>query len=428
MAERSADSQRVLADAPRVSRIDQARDLGLTMHNVSNAETSNSSLRRASSGGRESSLIVGETRSPLASVEEIIHEARNGRMFILVDDEDRENEGDLIIPAQMVTSKAINFMATHGRGLICLCLTEERCRSLELPMMAEKNETALATAFTVSIEASKGVSTGISAADRAHTIRVAIDGSNGKSDIVTPGHVFPLQARKGGVLVRAGHTEASVDISRLAGLNPSAVICEIMRDDGEMARLDDLIAFALKHDLKIGTIKDLIEYRRCNDRIIERLKSLEFESEFGGLWQMASFRNKVTGEEALALVKGDIKEDQPTLVRMHTLSVLSDSLGRIGERKNLLRRSMEIIAEEGRGAIVVVNKSMKGLFSDTLEMENMDGARMSGPASDIREYGVGAQILAELGVYEIVLLTNSRLSRVALTEYGLRIIGVRPIN
>src|SRR6218665_3685113 len=272
----------------------------------------------------------------LVPIEEIIDEARNGRMFILVDDEDRENEGDLIIPAQMATPAAINFMATHGRGLICLTLTSERCEQLGLDLMSRNNGTRHETAFTISIEAREGVTTGISAGDRARTVSVAIDGMKSRDDIVTPGHIFPLRARDGGVLVRAGHTEAAVDISRLAGLNPSGVICEIMRDDGQMARLDDLMGFARLHDLKIGTIRDLIAYRRKHDRMIEKKNEIAFNSRWGGQWRAVTYFNKATGEETITLVKGCLDTSQPTLVRMHALSLFSDILGEESERAELL--------------------------------------------------------------------------------------------
>ncbi len=249
----------------------------------------------------------------LSPIDEILDDARNGRMFILVDDEERENEGDLVVPAQMATPEAINFMAKHGRGLICLALSADRLRKLDLPMMARHNRSRHETAFTVSIEAGEGVTTGISASDRARTIAVAIDPTRGHRDIVSPGHVFPLEARDGGVLVRAGHTEAAVDISRLAGLNPSGVICEIMNEDGTMARLDDLIGFARKHDMKIGTIRDLIEYRMRHDHLVERVAEDGFESDYGGDWRLITYRNTVDESESYVLQKGHVVEDQPTL-------------------------------------------------------------------------------------------------------------------
>jgi 3,4-dihydroxy 2-butanone 4-phosphate synthase / GTP cyclohydrolase II len=379
-------------------------------------------------GKLERFLMANDDRPVLASIEEIIDEARNGRMFILVDDEDRENEGDLIVPAQMATPDKVNFMATHGRGLICLTLTRERCEELELPPMARMNRTPLGTAFTVSIEAREGITTGISAADRARTVSVAIDGSKGKADIVSPGHVFPLQARDGGVLVRAGHTEAAVDISRLAGLNPSAVICEIMRDDGEMARLDDLVTFARLHSLKIGTIRDLIAYRRKHDRMIELRRELTFTSRWGGQWRARSYFNTATGEETVSLVKGHIDPDQPTLVRMHTLSIFADIFGEDGDRAELLHRSMEIIAEVGNGVIVVINPAMPNMVSRAMDRMLQFREGKVPPVEDMRDYGVGAQILAELGVHDMVLLTNTHHALVALEGYGLSIVGQQPID
>lgn len=379
-------------------------------------------------GKLERFLSVNDDRPVLAPIEEIIDEARNGRMFILVDDEDRENEGDLIIPAQMATPAAVNFMATHGRGLICLCLTRERCEQLELSPMVRDNATPLGTAFTVSIEARDGITTGISAADRARTVSVAIDGTKGKADIVSPGHVFPLQARDGGVLVRTGHTEAGVDISRLAGLNPSAVICEIMRDDGEMARLDDLMVFARLHDLKVGTIRDLIAYRRKHDRMVERRAELDFNSCWGGQWKAVTFYNRATGDETMALVKGHVDPATPTLVRMHTLSIFFDVFGEEGERSKLLTRSMEIINEAGSGVIVVINRPMQKLMSKAIEIKTKYRAGGEPAIEELRDYGVGAQILAELGIHDMILLTNTHHSLVALEGYGLNIVGERPID
>ena len=373
-------------------------------------------------------LFANDDRPVLVPIEEIIDEARNGRMYILVDDEDRENEGDLIIPAQMATPDAINFMATHGRGLVCLTLTGERIEQLGLGLMSRHNGTRHETAFTVSIEAREGVTTGISAADRARTVSVAIDGNKTKDDIVTPGHVFPLRAREGGVLVRAGHTEAACDISRLAGLNPSGVICEIMRDDGTMARLDDLVGFARIHELKIGTIRDLIAYRRKHDRLVEKKAEITFTSRWGGDWRACTFFNKATGDETMALVKGMIDPGKATLVRMHTLSVFFDIYGEVSERSELLHRSMEIIGEEGTGVIVVINRPMQGLMSRTIEIKNSVRAGGEVPMEELRDYGVGAQILAELGVHDMVLLTNTHHSLVALEGYGLSIVGERAVD
>ncbi|HEX7753101.1 MAG TPA: 3,4-dihydroxy-2-butanone-4-phosphate synthase [Novosphingobium sp.] len=373
-------------------------------------------------------LMTNDDRRVLVPIEEIIDEARNGRMFILVDDEDRENEGDLIIPAQMATPAAVNFMATHGRGLICLTLTSQRCEQLGIDLMSRNNGTRHETAFTVSIEAREGVTTGISAADRARTISVAIDGTKGKDDIVTPGHVFPLRARDGGVLVRAGHTEAAVDISRLAGLNPSGVICEIMREDGTMARLDDCVTFARMHDLKIGTIRDLIAYRRKHDHLVEKRAETRFTSRWGGDWTARTYFNKATGEETLTLLKGKIDPEKPTLVRMHTLSYFSDVLGEETERTDLLGKSMEIIGREGAGVIVLINRRTPSAMSQAIAIKERYRSGEAPATEELRDYGVGAQILAELGVHDMVLLSNSHHSLVALEGYGLSIVGERHID
>ncbi|MCD2316479.1 3,4-dihydroxy-2-butanone-4-phosphate synthase [Sphingomonas sp. IC-11] len=363
----------------------------------------------------------------LSSPEEIIDEAKNGRMFILVDDEDRENEGDLVIPAQMATPEKINFMARHGRGLICLALSKSRVDALGLDLMSRHNGTRHETAFTVSIEAREGVTTGISAADRARTIAVAIDSSKGKEEIVTPGHVFPLVARNGGVLVRAGHTEAAVDVSRLAGLNPSGVICEIMNEDGTMARMDDLVSFAQLHNLKIGTIRDLIAYRRRHDHLVEKRVETVFESRWGGQWKAMTFHNKATGDETVALMKGRIDPNKPTLVRMHTASYFSDMFGEVSDRAGLLSRSMELIAEEGAGVIVVINRPMKGAITRSMQLRAEGKGAGAPEVEELRDYGVGAQILAEIGVEEMILLTNTHHTLVGLDGYGLSIVGERPI-
>jgi 3,4-dihydroxy 2-butanone 4-phosphate synthase/GTP cyclohydrolase II len=358
----------------------------------------------------------------LSSVEEIIDEAKNGRMFILVDDEDRENEGDLVIPAQMATPDAINFMARHGRGLICLSMTRARVDQLGLPMMARANGTRHETAFTVSIEAKDGVTTGISAADRARTIAVAIDASKGPEHIVTPGHVFPLVARDGGVLVRAGHTEAAVDVARLAGLNPSGVICEIMKDDGTMARMDDLMSFAQLHGLKIGTIRDLIAYRRRYDHLVQQVGETRILSEYGGDWTVKTYINKAEYAEHLVLQKGKVEPGKPTLVRMHGLSIFADMLGE-GGRAGQLQKAMEIIGEAGAGIVVIIRDNTPD------RLTKMIASRAQGVPSDMeqRDYGIGAQILVDLGVHEMVLLTNSHRTFVGLDGYGLEVVGERPI-
>jgi 3,4-dihydroxy 2-butanone 4-phosphate synthase/GTP cyclohydrolase II len=366
-------------------------------------------------------------RSPLATPEDIVDEARNGRMFILVDDEDRENEGDLVIPAQMATPDAINFMATHGRGLICLALTKERVEQLGLDPMSRNNRTRHETAFTVSIEAKAGVTTGISAADRARTISVAIDASKGADHIVTPGHVFPLVARPGGVLVRAGHTEAAVDVARLAGLNPSGVICEIMNKDGSMARFDSLVTFAQRHALKIGTIRDLIAYRRRFDHDIVKISETSFTSNFGGDWRAISYLNKAVGNKTIALQKGEISHDKPTLVRMHQLELFRDTLGEVGEHTGLLQSAMRIIGEEGSGLVVLINQPRLDALSRTVETRGGRAATDQSDVGELRDYGIGAQILAELGVHEMILLTNTPHAPIALAGYGLSIVGERPL-
>lgn len=355
----------------------------------------------------------------ISDISEIIEDARNGRMFVLVDHEDRENEGDLVIPAQMATPDAINFMATHGRGLICLALPADRIDQLGLPLMSSNNSSRHETAFTTSIEAREGVSTGISAHDRAHTVRTAIDPTKGAADLATPGHVFPLRAKDGGVLVRAGHTEASVDLARLAGLTPAGVICEIMNEDGSMARLPDLVGFAKKHGLKIGTISDLISYRRRNDNLVRLRDTQTVASEFGGDWQMRIYTDETQGAEHIALIKGDISTDAPVLVRMHTLDPMLDVLG-VGPagRRNEFGDAMTQIANEGRGVLVLLRD---------LHMKITPSEEPS--PQTLRQYGLGAQILSSLGLHDIVLLTNSPAPKVVgLEAYGLSITGTRKIT
>ena len=353
----------------------------------------------------------------ISTVEEIIEDARAGRMFILVDHEDRENEGDLVIPAAHADAAAINFMATHGRGLICLALTGERIDRLGLPLMVPRNSSRHETAFTVSIEAREGVSTGISAADRALTVKVAIDPDTRPDDLASPGHVFTLRARDGGVLVRAGHTEAAVDFSRLAGLDPSGVICEVMKDDGSMARLPDLVAFAQLHGIRIGTISDLIAYRRRHDSLVRETTTRSVASEFGGEWTLRVFSDDEGAAEHLVLTKGDLSAPGPVLVRMHAANPLDDMLGIGKGRSGLLGRAMTLIAAEGRGAVVVLR--------DMTSKLNLDG---KASPQVLRQYGLGAQILAALGVRELELLTNSPPPKVVgLEGYGLSILGTRPI-
>jgi 3,4-dihydroxy 2-butanone 4-phosphate synthase / GTP cyclohydrolase II len=355
----------------------------------------------------------------ISSIEDVIEDARNGRMFILVDAEDRENEGDLVIPAQMATPQAVNFMARFGRGLICLALTKDRADQLQLPMMALNNGTRHGTAFTVSIEAREGISTGISAHDRSRTISVAIDTTKGAQDIVTPGHVFPLVAREGGVLVRTGHTEAAVDIARLAGLYPAGVICEIMNDDGSMARLPDLVKFAQLHGLKVGTIEDLIEYRRRNDNLIHRAVETDFDSKFGGKFRLHVYINKIEYAEHIALTLGDVSQPGPVLVRMHAVNAFDDLLGAQGGRDDLLRQSMRMIAKEGRGVIVLIRDTRATYVTDM--MRKGRDTDVSGAAL-LKEYGVGAQILLDLGVRDMVLLSRSPSKRIiGLEGYGLKV-------
>jgi 3,4-dihydroxy 2-butanone 4-phosphate synthase/GTP cyclohydrolase II len=363
--------------------------------------------------------------SAISPIEDIIEDARNGRPYILVDAEDRENEGDVIIPAQFATPEQINFMAKHARGLICLSITGDRARQLRLPPMAVDNQSGHGTAFTVSIEAREGVTTGISAHDRAHTIAVAVDPTKGADEIVSPGHVFPLVARDGGVLVRAGHTEAAVDISRLAGLNPAGVICEIMKDDGSMARLPDLIAFAQTHGLKIGTIADLIAYRRRTERQVERVLETPVESAFGGRFRMVIYRNILDRTEHMVLTRGRIEPDRPTLVRMHRLDLAADVIGAGGQRSSYVRAALEALAAgEGAGVAVFISDSNPAWLS---ERYGADPAVDHG-ANVIRDYGVGAQILIDLGVRDMVLLTNSATVLPGSTGYGLRILERRPLD
>ena len=358
----------------------------------------------------------------LSPIEDVIKDAAEGRMFILVDDEDRENEGDLIVPAQFIDAEKINFMAKYGRGLICLALSNERVKELNLPLMAQSNLSRHQTAFTVSIEAKDGITTGISASDRAHTIQTAINSKSPRTDIVTPGHVFPLMARDGGVLVRAGHTEAAVDISKLAGLNASGVICEIMNEDGTMSRLPDLQRFAHTHRMNIATIADLISYRRKNEKLVKKLSESTLQSEHGGEFKMLVYVNTVEYAEHLVLVKGKIDPKKPTLVRMHTHNLVYDSLGDIKSGKNnLLQKSMQLIGDEGTGVIVIIRSPDKSAVSNYIY------GQQTGQNNQLREYGIGAQILLDLGVHDITLLSNSAKSPIGLEGYNLKISGYKEI-
>ena len=362
-------------------------------------------------------------KSGLSSIEQVIEEAKQGRIFILVDDENRENEGDLCVPAEMATSDVINFMAKYARGLICLAMERSRVEQLGLSLMTRRNEGRHETAFTVSIEAREGVTTGISAHDRAHTISVATNVNKGQDDIVTPGHVFPLVARDGGSLVRAGHTEAVVDIARLAGLTPAGVICEIMNDDGTMARLPDLLSFAEQHDLKVATIADLISYRRRTESIVERSLESVLDSRYGGSWRMIIYLNKVTYAEHIALIKGDITGETPILVRMHSLNVMEDVLGdQSGSRGGgELQSAMRHIADVGRGVVVVMREPTSTALSEKIRGKIKTKIPEGGTENELRDYGVGAQILLDLGIKEMILLTNSEQTVIGLEGYGLSI-------
>ncbi len=359
----------------------------------------------------------------ISPIEDILEDARNGRPYILVDAEDRENEGDVIIPAQFATPEQINFMAKHARGLICLSITGERARQLRLPPMATDNQSGHGTAFTVSIEAREGVTTGISAHDRAHTIAVAVDPTKGPDDIVSPGHVFPLVARDGGVLVRAGHTEAAVDISRMAGLNPAGVICEIMKDDGSMARLPDLVAFAQLHGLKIGTIADLIAYRRRTERQVERVLETPFESAYGGRFRMIIYRNSIDQTEHAVLVKGRIDPEKPTLVRMHRVDLAADMLGAVESRRDYVPKALRALAEyDGAGVAVFIRDSDPHWLSERYGQPKANLVQ-----NVLRDYGVGAQILLDLGVRDMLLLTSSQTVLPGSGGYGLKILGRVPL-
>lgn len=361
----------------------------------------------------------------LSPIKDIIEDARNGKMFILVDDEERENEGDLVIPAQMATPEAINFMAKYGRGLICLSLTTERVNELELPLMARRNDSRHQTAFTVSIEAREGVTTGISASDRARTVSVAIDPTKGNNDIASPGHVFPLVSSQGGVIIRAGHTEAAVDVSRLAGLNPSGVICEIMNDDGSMARLPELVEFAQHHALKIGTIADLIAYRLKNDRLVECSLKSTFKSNHGGEFKMAVYINKIVYAEHIVLIKGDVGNGLPVLVRMHALNLLDDVLSDSSGKADELHKAMRMIANEERGVIVLIREPLPTSLSDHVRKKKGEEIKSE---PELRDYGVGAQILLDLGVKDMILLSNTHRNIVGLEGYGLSVVEQRSIS
>ncbi|MFM7083706.1 MAG: 3,4-dihydroxy-2-butanone-4-phosphate synthase [Hyphomicrobium sp.] len=370
--------------------------------------------------------------SAISPISEIIEEMRNGRIVILVDDEDRENEGDLIIPAQMATPDSINFMAMYGRGLVCLAITQTRSKELGLEMMVENNISRHRTAFTHSIEAREGISTGISVFDRARTIATAIDPTRGPSDLVSPGHVFPLVAKEGGVLIRAGHTEASVDLTKIAGLYPAAVICEIMNNDGSMARMPDLIEFSVKHKIKIGTIEDLISYRLQNDRLVKRVAESQFTSAFGGPFDIKVYATTVDPAEHLAIVKGHFKNDTPVLVRVHAFNLPVDVLG-IGEPKDsetLIAKSLRAIDKAGAGVVVLIRDLAPKSMSDWIKRQCVVSTvrERSSPQRQV-ETGIGSQILRDLGVQEMILLTNSpEQIYIGLEAFGLKIVETRSIE
>ena len=382
-------------------------------------------------------LTAPETASPFATIEEAIEDVRSGRFVVVVDDADRENEGDLTVAAQFVTPEAIAFMATHGRGLICLCLTPERCDELELRPMTDHNETPLGTAFTVSIEAREGVSTGISAHDRARTIQVAIDPGSVPHDLVQPGHVFPLRAKPGGVLQRAGQTEAAVDLARLAGLNPAGVVCEIMKDDGTMARVADLVGYCARHDIKMITVADLIEYRRRTEKLVERVVSVRLPTEFGE-FQAVAYRELLTDKQHLALVKGDVDDVEDVLVRVHSECLTGDVFHSLlcdcGEQLDL---ALARIEEEGRGVVLYMAQEGRGigllnkLRAYDLQANGLDTVEANlalGFPPDAREWGIGNQILADLGLTTIRILTNNPRKLTGLDGFGLTVVEQVPLE
>jgi 3,4-dihydroxy 2-butanone 4-phosphate synthase/GTP cyclohydrolase II len=377
------------------------------------------------------------TQTPFATIEEALEDVRQGKFVVVVDAADRENEGDLTIAAQFATPEAVNFMATHGRGLICLCLTDERCDELALEQMTDRNETPFGTAFTVSIEAREGVSTGISAHDRARTIQVAIDPSKGPEDLVQPGHVFPLRASAGGVLQRAGQTEAAVDLARLAGLNPAGVVCEVMKDDGTMARVPDLVEYCARHDLKMITVEDLIEYRRRTEKLVERITSVRLPTAYGDFTAIA-FREKLTGKHHVALVKGHVEGEENVLVRVHSECLTGDvfhslrcdcgeqleqALARIGSEE---RGVLLYMAQEGRG-IGLLNK-LKAYELQENGLDTVEANLELGFPPDMREYGIGNQILADLGLSTIRILTNNPKKITGIEGFGLTVVEQVPIE
>lgn len=368
-----------------------------------------------------------DDQAVLSSIEEILDDVRAGKPVVIVDDEDRENEGDLIVAAEMATAENINFMAKEARGLICMPMEGDIADRLGLELMGRGDNAEHRTAFTVSIEAKEGVTTGISAADRAHTVLTAVDPKSTHADIATPGHIFPLRAKDGGVLVRAGHTEAAVDLSKLAGFAGAGVICEVMNDDGTMARLSDLVSYAQKHALKIGTIADLIAYRREKECLVENIYNHDFTSSYGGQFRFHIYKNTIEHAEHIALVKGDVQNsDDPVLVRMHAVDFFEDILGAADQSE--LHRAMEIIGEEGRGVIVIIRDSKPDALSAHL-LDTLGQSEITSEKKDhvLRNYGIGAQILRDLGVTDMVLLSNTQKNIAGLDGYDLRIVGQKPI-
>lgn len=361
-----------------------------------------------------------------SSIEEIIEDLKNGKMVIMVDDEDRENEGDLIIPAAKADADAVNFMATHGRGLICLTLTADRVKKLNLPLMAQNNQARDATAFTISIESVEGVTTGISAQDRATTIASAIDPLKGQNDITSPGHVFPLVARDGGVLVRAGHTEASVDLARLAGFEPAGTICEIMNDDGTMARIPDLVDFSEKHNIKIGKIVDLISYRRKHDTFVNKILDDKITLKDSKEFDIKVFGNSFDQTEQIVMSKGTINDGKPVMVRVHVISYFDDLIGELGSGNKSLKQTIDLINEAGRGVLILVRDSSSSVINSYLSAKDKSQKEIEDQKqSELRIFGMGAQILSELGVKDMILLTNTDWKFMGLDAYGINIVETR---